>query len=157
MAEFVHTFRQGKMNQDLDERLIPEGEYRDALNLEVSSSEGSDRGAMQNIIGNLAINIQGYNPSTLVATQWAANEYITALTNATCIGGISDTLNDNVYWLITSDEADVIAKLDQSENVVSPILAQSGFAAGTHIRMTVVGNAVNTDVTSFFVGELVDD
>ena len=31
MAEFVHTFRQGKMNQDLDERLIPEGEYRDAL------------------------------------------------------------------------------------------------------------------------------
>ena len=125
MAEFVHTFRQGKMNQDLDERLIPEGEYRDALNLEVSSSEGSDRGAMQNIIGNLAINNQGYNPSTLVATQWAANEYITALTNATCIGGISDTLNDNVYWLITSDEADVIAKLDQSENVVSPILVDT--------------------------------
>jgi hypothetical protein len=125
MAEFVHTFRQGKMNQDLDERLIPEGEYRDALNLEVSSSEGSDRGAMQNIIGNLAINNQGYNPSTLVATQWAANEYITALTNATCIGAISDTLNDNVYWLITSDEADVIAKLDQSENVVSPILVDT--------------------------------
>ena len=125
MAEFVHTFRQGKMNKDLDERLIPEGEYRDALNLEVSSSEGSDRGAMQNIIGNLAINNQGYNPSTLVATQWAANEYITALTNATCIGGISDTLNDNVYWLITSDEADVIAKLDQSENVVSPILVDT--------------------------------
>ena len=125
MAEFVHTFRQGKMNQDLDERLIPEGEYRDALNLEVSSSEGSDRGAMQNIRGNLAINNQGYNPSTLVATQWAANEYITALTNATCIGGISDTLNDNVYWLITSDEADVIAKLDQSENVVSPILVDT--------------------------------
>lgn len=125
MAEFVHTFRQGKMNQDLDERLIPEGEYRDALNLEVSSSEGSDRGAMQNIIGNLAINNQVYNPSTLAATQWAANEYITALTNATCIGGISDTLNDNVYWLITSDEADVIAKLDQSENVVSPILVDT--------------------------------
>lgn len=125
MAEFVHTFRQGKMNKDLDERLIPEGEYRDALNLEVSSSEGSDRGAMQNIKGNLVIDNQSYNPSTLVATQWPANEYITALTNATCIGGISDTLNDNIYWLITSDEADVIAKLDQSENVVSPVLVDT--------------------------------
>ena len=125
MAEFVHTFRGGKMNKDLDERLIPEGEYRDALNLEVSSSEGSDRGAMQNIVGNSSIDNQLYNPSTLVTTPWAANEYITALTNATCIGGIADTTNDNVYWLITSDEADVVAKLDQSEKLVSPILVDT--------------------------------
>jgi len=125
MPEFVHTFRAGKMNQDLDERLIPEGEYRDALNLEVSSSEGSDRGAMQNIKGNVSIDNQTYNPSTLAAVKWDPAVYITGLTNAVCIGSVADTFNDNIYWLLTSDEADVIAKLDQSENIVSPILVDT--------------------------------
>ena len=40
------------MNKDLDERLVPNGEYRDALNIEVSTSEDSDIGTVQNILGN---------------------------------------------------------------------------------------------------------
>ena len=39
MPEFIRTFTSGKMNQDLDERLVPNGEYRDALNINVSGSE----------------------------------------------------------------------------------------------------------------------
>ena len=34
MPEIKNTFTQGKMNKDLDERIIPSGEYRDALNIE---------------------------------------------------------------------------------------------------------------------------
>ena len=41
MAELIHTFTSGKMNKDLDERLVPNGEYRDALNLELASSDSS--------------------------------------------------------------------------------------------------------------------
>ena len=52
MAELKHTFVKGRMNKDLDERLIPNGEYRDALNIQVSSSEGSDAGAIENVLGN---------------------------------------------------------------------------------------------------------
>ena len=37
------------MNKDLDERLVPNGEYRDAQNIEVVTSEGSDVGSVQNI------------------------------------------------------------------------------------------------------------
>lgn len=125
MAEFVHTFRGGKMNKDLDERLIPEGEYRDALNLEVSSSEGSDRGAMQNIKGNLALNNKSFNQSTKGYTEWEETEYITGLTNATCIGSVVDTFNDDIYWLIASDQASVVARLDQSTLLVSPILVDT--------------------------------
>lgn len=110
------------MNQDLDERLIPEGEYRDALNLEISSSEGSDRGAMQNIKGNISIDNKSYNPSTLTPTKWNPADYITSLNNVVCIGAVADTFNDNIYWLITSDEADVVAELNQTNNTVSPIL-----------------------------------
>ena len=64
MAEFLHTFRGGKMNKDVDERLIPEGQYRDALNLEISTSEGSDTGALQNIKGNTEIINKVYNANT---------------------------------------------------------------------------------------------
>lgn len=38
MPEIKHNFVQGKMNKDLDERLVPNGEYRDALNVEVATS-----------------------------------------------------------------------------------------------------------------------
>ena len=31
MPELIRTFVKGKMNKDLDERLVPNGEYRDCL------------------------------------------------------------------------------------------------------------------------------
>ena len=52
MAEAKNSFIKSKMNKDLDERLIPNNEYRDALNIAVSRSEGSDVGAVESILGN---------------------------------------------------------------------------------------------------------
>ena len=52
MPEITRQFGGGNMNKDLDERLVPNGSYRDALNIQVSSSEASDVGAVQNILGN---------------------------------------------------------------------------------------------------------
>ena len=52
MPELKRNFTQGKMNKDLDERLLPSGEYRDANNIQVSTSEGSDIGAVQTTLGN---------------------------------------------------------------------------------------------------------
>jgi len=53
MGEFVRVFQSGRMNKDLDERLVPNGEYRDALNLDLANSDGSDVGALQSINGNI--------------------------------------------------------------------------------------------------------
>ena len=39
------------MNQDLDDRLIPKGEYRIGQNVTISRSEGDDVGTFQNILG----------------------------------------------------------------------------------------------------------
>ena len=55
MPELKRNFMQGKMNKDLDERLIHNGEYRDALNIEVSTSEGSNVGSVENISGNISL------------------------------------------------------------------------------------------------------
>jgi hypothetical protein len=52
MAEIQNTFIRSKMNKDLDDRLVPNGEYRDALNIAISRSEGDDVGALETILGN---------------------------------------------------------------------------------------------------------
>ena len=52
MPEIKNTFIKGKMNKDLDARLIPNGEYVDAKNIHISKSENSDVGVIQNVRGS---------------------------------------------------------------------------------------------------------
>ena len=42
MPELKHNFTAGKMNKDLDERLVPNGEYRDAMNIQIRTTSGGD-------------------------------------------------------------------------------------------------------------------
>ena len=55
MAEIKNTFIKSKMNTDLDDRLIPNGEYTGATNIAVSKSEGQDVGALESIVGNAEV------------------------------------------------------------------------------------------------------
>jgi len=55
MPEIKHTFLKGKMNKDLDSRLLPNGEYKEAQNVHITKSEGSDVGVIQNIKGNSTV------------------------------------------------------------------------------------------------------
>ena len=57
MPQINNTFLKSKMNKDLDARLVPNGEYRDAQNINVNKSEGSDVGALENVLGNSVITI----------------------------------------------------------------------------------------------------
>ena len=124
MAEFLHTFRGGKMNKDVDERLIPEGQYRDALNLEISTSEGSDTGALQNIKGNTEIINKAYSANTNSFTEWSSG-YINSLTNTHCIGSFVDTITNKIYWFVASNEASVIAEFITATKVIRPLLVEN--------------------------------
>jgi hypothetical protein len=55
MAEIKNTFLKGKMNQDLDPRLIPNGEYREATNLSISRSNSDTVGEFENMLGNVVL------------------------------------------------------------------------------------------------------
>ena len=55
MADITNTFVGGRMEKDLDERLLPEGLYRDALNIDIDISEGSNVGSARNKLGNTKI------------------------------------------------------------------------------------------------------
>ena len=51
MAKIQKNFIKGRMNKSVDERLVPQGEYIDALNIRLGS-EGSEVGAVENSKGN---------------------------------------------------------------------------------------------------------
>ena len=140
MPELKHHFRAGKMNKDIDERLILNGEYRNAENIEISTSEGSDVGSIQNVLGNTKVVGRSYDANTqiLSSTTWATATAPAAdvlgvtqgnviyaidhLTNPTCIGSISDTQNDKIYWFIAATGVSCIVEYTESTGVVAPIL-----------------------------------
>ena len=94
MPEMKRNFTSGKMNKDLDERLVPNGEYRDAMNIQVSTSEGSDVGTIQNILGN---NL-GCEPTV---------DSDFSFINSKTVGSISDEKNDALYWLVSGPSLDL--------------------------------------------------
>jgi len=51
MPSVKNNFLKGRMNKDLDDRLVPQGEYRDAKNIRISKSDTEDAGVVQNIKG----------------------------------------------------------------------------------------------------------
>ncbi len=48
MANITRNFIAGRMNKVVDERLIPDGEYIDALNVRMGSTENSEIGVIMN-------------------------------------------------------------------------------------------------------------
>jgi len=46
------NFVGSKMNKSLDERLVPVGEYTDALNIRISADEDGEAGSIENSKGN---------------------------------------------------------------------------------------------------------
>lgn len=57
MAKAKNIFQAGKMNKDADERLVQQGEYRDALNANVLTSASSGMGAMENALSNSSLTV----------------------------------------------------------------------------------------------------
>ena len=88
MPELKHTFTGGKMDKDNDERIVANGQYREALNIQVATSEGSDVGAAQNILGNL---------KQTVAVSGPDNKYLPYNQH---VASIVDPITDNVYRFI---------------------------------------------------------
>jgi hypothetical protein len=65
MPQVQNNFLKSRMNKDLDARLLPNGEYRDARDVSISKSEGSDVGALENIRGTLSITSFGLTDKNL--------------------------------------------------------------------------------------------
>ena len=87
MAEVKNAFIKSKMNKDLDNRLLPSGEYREAVNAQVSKSEGSDVGSLENTLGNMLL-----------------QEFEASVPNTSSIGYFVNESKGDIYIFITDNE-----------------------------------------------------
>jgi len=87
MANLQRNFIKGRMNKSLDERLLPNGEYIDALNVRLGSTEDTEIGSVENSKGNT------------VLTQLSYSGADTSL-SARCIGAFEDGANQRIYWFV---------------------------------------------------------
>ena len=99
MPEIKNIFRQGIMNKDDDERLIPNGQYRDALNIEVATSEDSEVGTVQNILGNTLVGEDKADASTVFGSYGV---------DLKCVASIADEKNDVLYYYLWSQQTNYI-------------------------------------------------
>ena len=109
MPEIKHNFTGGKMNKDLDERLVPNGEYRDAMNIQVSTSEGSEVGTVQNILGNTIIPVEAGEDEHGNLIEFIMPE------GAIVISSIADEKIDTFYWLVWTSSVDYIFSYKRGE------------------------------------------
>lgn len=87
MANLTRNFTAGRMNKVVDERLIPNGEYIDALNIRMGSTENSEIGVIENTKGNLPLTQLQFNNIPLSSS-------------AKCIGAFEDGTNETLYWFV---------------------------------------------------------
>jgi len=87
MANLTRNFVAGKMNKTFDERVVPAGEYIDALNIRMGSTENSEVGAIENTLGNLPLTTLMYQGVELSS-------------DARCIGAYQDGANETIYWFV---------------------------------------------------------
>ena len=94
MPEIKNTFTQGKMNQDLDERIVPNGQYIDAMNIKVTSSDDASVGVVQNILGN-------YRVESIIPPD----------SGYKCVATIANEKTNKLYWFVTQEPNPISAIL----------------------------------------------
>ena len=105
MANADVNFIAGRMNKDFDERVIPAGEYIDALNIRIGSTENNSIGALENTKGNIKLTTLKYNGIEL--------------TNAVCIGAFEDGTNETLYWFVTSSAVDMVVSYNTNKRILN--------------------------------------
>lgn len=111
------NFALGRINKDIDNRLLQNGEYRDALNIQVSSSEGSDVGAIENCLGNEAL------------TELSLGA------NAVTVGSGACHFNNKLYWLVKSDTGSYFIEYDPSSDTSAFVLQDTRSGANSVLNL----------------------
>ena len=101
------NFLKGRQNKDLDIRLLPKGEYREAFGIEIINSEGSDLGAIEPMLSNKQLT--SYNVGA----------------NAIHLGSYADEFRKRLYWLVLSDTGSFLFEWDDINKIQSVVLGDT--------------------------------
>ena len=103
MAKATNSFVTGKMNKDRDDRLLQANEYRNAMNAQVSRSEGANVGALENVLGNSLI------------SDFRA---LTTFSDIVSIGYCSDEINNRVFVFLTNNTSSNLSYNTTQKNFI---------------------------------------
>jgi len=106
MATTTRNFLKGRMNKGLDKRLVPDGEYTDALNIRLGSTSQSDIGSVENSEGNTKLVDLIFNNIPLGS-------------NARCIGAFEDGAEETIYWFVHQPSGFTPSATDKIDIIVS--------------------------------------
>ena len=125
MPELKNSFLAGIMNKDLDERLVPDGVYRDALNVDIDTADGGNIGAVKNKKGNFLVsnvwNVAGF-PYPLAA-------------DAKTIGAVANERDGFIYWFVTSNKFDGIYEYDTTIGTTVRVLQSNKATPSTKSKL----------------------
>ena len=115
MAKFSRNFTAGRMNKVYDQRVVPEGEYIDAMNVRMGSTEKSEIGVIENTKGNTPLTSLSYIDGTPLSV------------NARCIGAIENSFTETIYWFLhdptfpvgATGKLDLIVSFNVSTNILT--------------------------------------
>lgn len=104
MPIFRKTFSQGRMQLDAENRLLQDGEYREATNVIAVNNENGEEGSIRKSYSNKRLtNINlGANPITL--------------------GGATYNARNRIYWLVLSDSGSYLLEYDTATQTTSFVL-----------------------------------
>tara|TARA_R100000935_G_scaffold27742_3_gene47984 strand:+ start:4020 stop:8858 length:4839 start_codon:yes stop_codon:yes gene_type:complete len=105
MPQFTRNFIKGRMNKSVDERLVAQGEYIDALNCRLGSTENTEIGAVENSLGNSTLTILTYEGQALSD-------------KSKCIGSFEDGGTETLYWFV-NDPANETSSTGKVDMIVS--------------------------------------
>ena len=131
--EIKNTFLKAKMNKDLDDRVIPNGEYRDALNVSVGKSEADNVGSLENILGNILLGQTNLGDGYEI------------------IGFLEDSTNDKIYTFVTNyTDPNPDSPTDAPSSSEHYIYVYD--AATDAYNLLVSGNFLNFSTTNRIIG-----
>lgn len=123
MANLKRVFIGSKMNKDIEERLLPNGTYVHALNVDVSHSEGDDAGGARNVKGNTKVGdlyaVTGFVPDSSFET----------------IGCTKSEANNTLYYCIASDYFDGIYEYSEISGDITRIMQSNKATPSTPSKL----------------------
>ena len=125
MALTSENFIAGKMNKSVDERLVPKGQYIDALNVRLGSTENTEIGAVENSKGNSRLSTLEYQGEPLSDS-------------ARTIGCFEDGINETIYWFVHDDN-----------NIYSPTGVVDMIVSYNTNTNTLIYHVISIDVLNF--------
>ena len=104
MPNLRRTYSQGRMQLDIENRLLPDGEYREAFNALIYNNESNEEGSVRKAFSNKQLtNLDlGLNPK--------------------CILGISHPSRNRVYWGVVSDSGSYLIEYDFTNEIATFVL-----------------------------------